>query len=197
LSDRDAEVIFGQLHYLRSTRRDAENWALFDGSTIVAAAALSPCDLTHLRPLPRSVQVDEVVVLSRVYAFSSAPKNTLSFFFGHLAKRAASQLKRLMISYVNPNLGFTGASYRAANWSLLYREHGTRYQYIDGKYVTDRKLVSDFGTSKPDLIRGLAGNRYEAVTEGLAPLSIFGYFVDQEDRNLLIDVNVLDVRRPD
>ena len=59
-----------------------------------------------------------------------------------------------MLTYVNPNTGFNGASYKADNWVLLGIETGVRYRYIDNNYVTERsyfrsaKQLSDSEFSK-------------------------------------------------
>jgi hypothetical protein len=52
--------------------------------------------------------------------------------------RARGRAPRLLLTYRNPNVGFTGASYRAGNWILWARERGTRYSYLDRQYITDR-----------------------------------------------------------
>jgi hypothetical protein len=48
----------------------------------------------------------------------------------------------LLITYLNPNLGFTGASYKASNWHVIGIELGNRYAYLDGRYITDRRLAA-------------------------------------------------------
>ncbi len=46
----------------------------------------------------------------------------------------------MLVTYINPNLAFSGASFRAANWVPLGRETGTRYAYWDRRYITDRRV---------------------------------------------------------
>ncbi len=191
-----ADVIFARFHYIRSARRDADHWALVDGTRVIAAASISPCDLSHLGSLPAGIALNQACVLSRVYAFPDAPRNTLSFMFAKLATLAAEAGQRIMLTYVNPNLGFTGVSYRAANWSLFGREHGTRYQYLNGLYVTDRCLDAQYGTAEPGTLRSLLEDRYDCVSIGLAPLLLFAYVLDERERARLGNLPARDVRRP-
>jgi hypothetical protein len=54
--------------------------------------------------------------------------------------RAEKLKAKMLFTYVNPNLGFTGVSYRASNWSLAGTEDNVVYHYINQDYVTDREL---------------------------------------------------------
>ena len=109
-------------HYL-GTPREGLTLGLFASSSRELPPAVSMTfsefDLRSVAPfLPASAPPPTVLVLSRVYAFPWAVPNSFSFGF----RRAAAWLKqnssdpRLLLTYVNPNLGFTGASYSAANW---------------------------------------------------------------------------------
>lgn len=197
LSAGDAQVVFSRFHYLRSVRSDAENWSLFYGKRIVAAASISPCDLNHLGPIPGTGRADEAAVLSRVYAFPGAPKNTLSYFFAKLSKVAQRAGLKVLLTYVNPNLGFTGVSYRSANWSLFAEENGTRYQYLDGQYVTDRRLKALYGTSDPRTLHRRLGPRVVSVCEGLDPLLVFAYWLNKRDRAAFDGLPVRSAERPE
>jgi hypothetical protein len=53
------------------------------------------------------------------------------------------------VTYVNPNMGFTGSSYRASGWHLLGTEPGTTYRYLDERYITDRALSAAFPAGPP------------------------------------------------
>jgi hypothetical protein len=79
------------------------------------------------------------------------------------------------VTYVNPNLGFTGSAYRAANWTVLAHEHGTHYSYIDNFYVTDRQLITQFGTADPALLRKQLGARFLQNRMRLNPLDVYAF----------------------
>jgi hypothetical protein len=138
----EVEPILEHLHYLRSPRRDAVNFAAMHAGRIAALCSFSPLDLPAvMQALPLSNGA-EAAVVSRVFAFDWAPRNVISYM---LARAEQSPLVvgghiRMLLTYVNPNMGFSGASYRAANWLPFGVEIGTRYAYLDGRYVTDREL---------------------------------------------------------
>ena len=95
----------------------------------------------------------------------------------YLLSRAARAERRLgvtdFVTYVNPNMGFTGRSYRASGWQLLGNEPGTTYRYLDSRYVTDRKLEAAFGKHDDGAYRQLLGNRFCISRMPLAPLLVF------------------------
>jgi|GEM_PF-1923945 len=133
----DAEPIASHFHYLRSFRRDSVYVAAVAASRIVALCSISPFDLPHIAGKLVMVSPDEVAVVSRVFAFDWAPRNTISFM---LARAEALTSTRMLLTYLNPNMGFTGASYKAANWQSVGFETGTRYAYLNARYTTDRQL---------------------------------------------------------
>ena len=60
---------------------------------------------------------------------------------------AICPLADLLVTAVDPNLGFTGGSYRAANWQQWMTVRARPYLYENGRYVTPRQLRERFGTS--------------------------------------------------
>ncbi|OYV81726.1 MAG: hypothetical protein B7Z73_17740 [Planctomycetia bacterium 21-64-5] len=117
-----------------------------------ALVSLSPFDLSNLSQGGVSWQ-ESALVLSRVYVFPEAPKNAISFALAKLRRWLAINRSEIttLITYCNPNLGFTGASYEADNWRLFGYEHCTRYAYMHGNYVTDRRIAELFGKA-PELL---------------------------------------------
>jgi hypothetical protein len=136
-------------------------------------------------------------VLSRVFAFDWVPSNTISFLLRRLVGRVrhANENVRVLLTYVNPNLGFTGASYRGSNWSKVAVETGTRYAYLDGDYVTDRELGRIFGTTDEGRLRARLGERLSYSRMPLQPLSIYAYAVDRHVGARLRVASVATVRR--
>ena len=87
--------------------------------------------------------------VSRVYSVDNAPRNAIS----SLLSRVRRYLRRsvlsidLLVTAVDLNLGFTGSSYRAANWQHWMSVKARPYFYDNGRYVTPRQLRERFGTS--------------------------------------------------
>jgi hypothetical protein len=141
LDPQQARPVMEHFHYLRSARDDSLTIGALYAQRVVALCSVSPLDLPWIAAaLP--IAPENVAVLSRVFAFDWAPRNTISYLLSqveHRIRRLDSDTK-VLITYLNPNLGFSGASYRAANWLPLGEEGGTRYAYLDGEYITDRRL---------------------------------------------------------
>lgn len=139
----DAEPILGNFHYLRSFRSDSVTVGATYEGRVVTLCSISPLDLPLVA---KRLPVDgpaEVAVVSRVFAFDWAPRNVVSYLFARMEKARVVRGNnvRLLMTYLNPNLGFSGASYRAANWVPLGREVGTRYAYLNARYITDRQVA--------------------------------------------------------
>ena len=184
LHDDEARIVLERFHYLFSFRFESLHLGLTvtRGSSrhLMALLTVSPFDLTHAASrLPPEVTAPEVGVVSRVYSFEWAPPNTTSYLMGaafrYLNRREVSQ--EMLVTYLNRNLGFRGTSYEASNWVLFGREHGTRYAYLDGLYITDRELRRRFGTAEPEDLRCTLGPRFATTTIPMAPLILYAYFL--------------------
>jgi hypothetical protein len=62
------------------------------------------------------------------------------------------------VTYVNPNMMFTGSSYRASGWQQIGTEPGTRYRYLADRYTTDRELARQFGAHDDETYQRLLGS---------------------------------------
>jgi hypothetical protein len=167
--------ILKMFHYLHSPRRDGRAYGLStESGKLVALCESSPLDVSTLRGLlhSRGRPTDFARVLSRVFAFEGAPRNSISY----MLSRAAIEERRLgvtdFVTYVNPNMGFTGSSYRASGWELLGRQD-TKYRYIDGRYITDRELAARFGPCTDEEYERLLGLRFVVSAMPLNPLLVF------------------------
>jgi len=177
-SDELAKIVHERFHYIGSHRRKSFHFGAFfeerGEPRLVALATVSPLDISTIAAaLPQELVPSEAGVLSRVFAFDWTPKNTISHLLSRVAKLARSAWPelRFLITYVNPNLGFDGSSYRAANWFYFGEEVGTRYAYLDGNYITDRALAeSTISLPTPRLTYSLMP---------LRPLWLFAHFLDR------------------
>ena len=51
----------------------------------------------------------------------------------------------MLTTAVDPNLGFIGSSYRAANWQQWMSIEARPYLYVDGVYASPRQFRTRFG----------------------------------------------------
>lgn len=171
-----AQEVMEKFHYLRSPRTDGRLYGLStDNGRLVALCVTSPLDVEGLRDLlsSRGRPTVSARVLSRVFAFEGAPNNSISY----MLSRVGSEERRFgvtdLLTYVNPNMGFTGSSYRASGWDLLGIEPGTKYRYIDNRYVTDRELAPRFGRHNDEEYFRILGSRFAVSIMPLQPLQVF------------------------
>jgi hypothetical protein len=180
-----ATTVMKRLHYLHSPRRESVHLGSFTSEGRLAAlVCVSPLDLgTIVAGLPPYVAADETLVVSRVFALDWAPRNAISRLLASVERRLREVRPevRLLLTYLNPNLGFDGASYRAANWMLFGYEAGTRYGYLDADYITDREIAR---LPAPDRCRVV----YSLMP--LAPLMLFGRLLRRRDRRRLFAVRI-------
>jgi len=143
LEDREVRDILEQFHYLRSFREGATHYGLVQEGVNRpwALVSVSPNDVPVLAGIAAESGVEKgrTRVVSRVFSFPGAPRNSISMLLGRVARWEKRRAK-MLFTYVNPNLGFTGVSYRASNWSLAGTEEGVVYHYLNRDYVTEREL---------------------------------------------------------
>lgn len=133
------------IHYIRSRRLDTlYEFGLFTPDTQVpfAYAAFSLLDRHYLLNLPlfNDIPKDRIFVLTRAYSFPNSPYNSMSALyskcFDFLKKNAGAAY---VVTAINQNLFFSGASLQAANMTLIATSPMKHY-YLDGRYSTRRKL---------------------------------------------------------
>jgi len=170
-----ARELMARYHYLHSPRMDGRAYALLFENQVAGLSVVSPLDVEHLRRLlhANGCPVTSAAVLSRVFVLGGTPRNCISFL---LARTAAEERKHGMtdlLTYVNPNMGFNGVSYRASGWKLLGDEPGTRYCYLDSRYITDREIERQFGKQTHAEYAVSLGTRFAVSTMPLKPLLVF------------------------
>jgi hypothetical protein len=148
-----AAPLLAALHYLRSARAGARYFALVDP---VDRRPVSLCSVSPLqwRCVSRAILADfdtpseRVWDISRIYCIDNAPRNAIS----SLLSRVRTYIRHngsieLLVTAVDPNMGFTGSSYRAANWQEWITVKARPYLYEDCQYVSPRQLRERYGTS--------------------------------------------------
>jgi hypothetical protein len=164
--------IVEHFHYLGSLRSDSLNVAAMHKGRIAALCSFSPLDLTNVAAMLPVNDMAEAKVVSRVFAFDWAPENIISYMLARAERLGAlrADCVRMMLTYMNPNMGFTGASFRAANWLPFGTETGTRYAYLDRRYVTDRMVTRLSATDR---------RRVEYSRMELRPLQVLCRLIDK------------------
>ena len=149
-----AEAIFSKLHYLRSGRLNSLNFALIDpfDRLPITLCSLSPLEWRRIASQIQArfeVPADKIWDISRVYSRNGAPPNAISFLLSKVrsALRRSEHDIELFITAVDPNLGFLGSSYRAANWQQWFTVQARPYLYLNRRYVSPRQLRQEFGSS--------------------------------------------------
>jgi hypothetical protein len=184
VQEDEARIIHERFHYLSSFRPNSFSFGLrtLNDNRLASLVTLSPFDLEHVvHKLPDGVNEANVLVVSRVFCFDWVPLNTVSYMMGHMYKqvRLLRPEVKMLLTYINPNLAFTGSSLKASNWVLFGYEVGTRYAYIDEKYITDRELLRYYGTSNPSMLKMQLRDRFEVSRVELDPLQLYAYFIDK------------------
>jgi hypothetical protein len=146
--------ILTSLHYLRGSRPDSLYFALVDP---IERLPVSLCSMSPLQWKCVGKQLDAqfgipqkaVWDVSRVYSIDSAPPNAISSLLSKLRIHIRRNMPsvELMVTAVDPNLGFTGVSYRAANWQQWMIVRARPYLYEKGHYVSPRQLREHYGTA--------------------------------------------------
>lgn len=177
LDRESARRITDRFHYLHSPRSGSTAFALFVDETDVVGAlsVISPLDVGRLADLllARGREPRTAAVLSRVFAFPGMPRNSLSFLLARTAEALRAQGVTDLVTYVNPNMGFTGVSYAASGWTHLGDEPGTTYRYLDGRYTTDREMAARYGPRSDEGYRSQLGERFAVSVMPLRPLDVF------------------------
>lgn len=133
--------ICARLHYLRSPR-DGTAYGLFDRDhVLVALAVASTLDVPNLR-LHVGSRAAGTRVLSRVFCKHGTPRNAISLLLRRVAIAERAIGTTDLLTYVNPNMGFHGSSYRASGWTPMGTEPLPHYSYLDDRYVTERRLAA-------------------------------------------------------
>lgn len=188
-----AAAVHRSFHYLGTAREGSLHLGLRAPRVglergLLALATFSKLDVPHLidsLAFPPSSNA-RALVLSRLFAFASAPKNTMSYLLGRACDRLRQQDRhlRVVFTYLNPNLGFHGTVYRASNWRLYGFEYKRRYLYLDGDYLTERRALELFGSCDEVRLARMLGPRFARSLQPLRPLEIYARWLRHQRASL-------------
>jgi hypothetical protein len=181
MSPELAEYLHKQAHYLGCAHHGTHlGLACEVNAHPFSLVTLSELDVESLiEKLPCGVTPTDVLVVSRLITALKAPKNTLSFTLGRVFAwlRYHRPTVRLLLTYLDPNLGFSGAVYRATNWFLFATEPKRPYVYVDGEYVTSRELRDRYNLDDWSSPERTLGDRLSRSAIDLQPLEAYGYWL--------------------
>jgi hypothetical protein len=187
------EPILMSLHYLKSARQASQSFALVDLTTDlpVTLCTTSPlqwkCVASHIYAR-FAVPQERIWDVARVYSSDAAPVNAISYLLARVRARFRREGRAdLLVTAVDPNVGFTGCSYRAANWQHWMSVKARPYLYFDGQYISPRQLRERFGTSNITELQARYPRRLELSRVPLLDSMIFCCSVKGETRVVPIE----------
>ncbi len=182
-----------RFHYVGTPRDGAALGLYFAGTpqgmppaTLLLASRF---DLAgHGDALPAGVAPDNVLLLSRVYTFRWAPRNAFSFCWSRALPLLRQRFPQaaLVLTYLDPNVGFTASSYLAANWLWFAADAAADYLYLDRQYVTGRELARRFGTGTPAALRQRLGGRLTTARQPIVPQELWAFPLRRSLRRALL-----------
>ena len=166
------------LHYLRTARPGSRHFALVDPVhrlpvTLCSVSALEWKCVANQIHSQFAISPERVWEVSRVYSVDRAPRNSISYLLSRVRRYLHRSMPSidLLVTAVDLNLGFTGSSYRAANWQQWMTVRARPYLYENGCYVTPRQLRERFGTSSlPELQASYPGRFQQSRVRLLDPI---------------------------
>lgn len=178
-ADKAAEI-FTNLHYLHSARPGSLNYALVDSydQRPVSLCSVSPLEW---RRVGRQINnqfgapMDTVWDISRVYSFDVAPVNAISYLLARVRNdiRLRVPEAQVLSTAVDPNLGFSGTSYLAANWQRWMTIKARPYFYYEGDYISPRQLRVRFDTANVADLETKYGAKFSSSRTPLLDSMIF------------------------
>jgi len=198
LDETIAKKLHENFHYIGSYR-PGFHFGYLDKTSgkIVCIGSVALCDLAHvIDKIKDKIVPAEAFTYTRFFAFRWAPANT----FSHFTKRLSSHLiknfsTKILFTFINPNLGFSGGSFIGAGFKPFALEEGTHYMYFNSRYLTMRHLIQTHGTSDPTKLRKLLGESFLVSQEKLLPMEILAKPLTQR-ANLVIPKEPYLFQRP-
>jgi hypothetical protein len=184
--------VLASLHYLRSTRLGSRYFALVDPvhKLPVTLCSMSPlewkCVGSHIYR-QFAIPPEGLWEISRLYSVDSAPFNSISFLLSKLRTYVRHNIVSagLLVTAVDPNLGFAGSSYRAANWQQWMTVKARPYLYENGCYVSPRQLLERYGTASLMELQAEYPGRFQQSRVKLLDSMIFCNNINGETKAVL------------
>jgi hypothetical protein len=177
------------LHYLRSARQDSLYFALVDP---IDRLPVSLCSVSRLEWKCVSNQLQTHFAIrpagawdvSRVYSVDGAPANAISLLLSKVRVyfRRNFPSADLLVTTVDPNLGFTGSSYRASNWQQWMTVKARPYLYEYCRHVTPRQLRERFDTASLPQLEAKYPGRFQQSKARLLDSMIYCCSVSGETK---------------
>jgi hypothetical protein len=177
------------LHYLRSARQDSLYFALVDpiDKLPVSLCSVSPLEwkcVSNQLQAQFAIRPGGAWDVSRVYSVDGAPANAISVLLSNVRVyfRRNFPSADLLVTVVDPNLGFTGSSYRASNWQQWMTVRARPYLYEYGRHVTPRQLRERYNTTSLIELQGRFPDRFQQSKVRLLDSMIYCCSVNGETK---------------
>ena len=148
LPDDKATVINTVFHYIHSHRKNSTSYALVNpkDQRIYASVTFSDYANPELDGImPTELDHKDIKMAARVYAFPFAPQNTISKLLAESTRALHSETGcRVLLSYLNSDLGFTGVTYQSANWQRMESFYRPQWAFYQGSFLTERETRAKF-----------------------------------------------------
>jgi hypothetical protein len=184
--------VLTSLHYLRSARPHSRYFALVDP---IDRRPVSLCSVSSLewKPVARRISAQFAIPqgrvwdISRVYSVDGSPPNAISLLLSRVRTYVRRNMSSadLLVTAVDPNLSFTGCSYRAANWQQWMTVQARPYLYENRLHVTPRQLRQRFGTSSLDELQARYPGRFQQSKARLLDSMIYCCSLNGETKAVL------------
>lgn len=193
----DARRISERGHYLRSFRGNAANFGLYSSidNKLLGFCSLAPLDWVEiLNLLNETLGVTDCncTNLARIYTRPNSPKNSISLLLHRISSLERSKRDvDMLATVVDPNIGFSGVSYRASGWIKFAEIEHQGFPYLDGRYVTRRTLRSQFGSENPEALSQTLGERFSLSICPMQPVQIYVFPLYSRLRRKLEEIGVV------
>lgn len=180
IDDETPHHIVRHGHYLRSSRPCSRAFGLFSTAypdrSPAALALVSDFDMEIYDGRLPEGSIHDALVVSRVIALRDVPPNTISYLLGQVynAVRKSTDA-HMLFTYINRNLGFTGASVRSSGWWLFAREAKKYLLYEHGEYRTERDMIRKYGTCDYSILKRHLGSKVEKSKIPLCPYDLYAF----------------------
>jgi hypothetical protein len=189
-----ADPVLTSLHYLKSVRPGSIYFALVDpiDRLPVSLCSVSPLEWKCVASRLGSqfhILPERAWDITRVYSVHNAPRNAISTLLSRvrLRLRHSQRNVELLLTAVDPNLGFAGGSYRAANWQQWMTVRARPYLYEYGRYISPRQLRERFGTSSLPELQAKYPGRFQQSRARLLDSMIYCCKVNGETKAVLAE----------
>jgi hypothetical protein len=145
-----------QYHYSKNINGVISDYcfALFDGNQLIGACLMGRFAMAN-QYKRFSENIDDVIELRRLVCVDDTPKNTESYFIGHMLRWLNKNTDiKIVVSYADQQYGHSGVIYKASNFKYMGFKRGGKVIEYDGKLYHDKSIRTYYkGVLKPFAVK--------------------------------------------